>query len=94
MSISGVDYGPLSSAHICIDVMAAVWQQALALDARYNAYRTPNNPQFRKCRFNVEDNYLVNLFNRKLCLSLSVYTVAVSVSVLCQFSLRVPVVWV
>ncbi|KAK2182029.1 hypothetical protein NP493_369g00025 [Ridgeia piscesae] len=27
--------------------MAAVWQQALALDARYNAYRTPNNPQFR-----------------------------------------------
>ncbi|XP_060067146.1 WD repeat-containing protein 13-like [Ylistrum balloti] len=27
--------------------MAAVWQQALALDAKYNAYRTPNNPQFR-----------------------------------------------
>jgi len=24
----------------------AVWQQALALDARYNAHRTPNNPQF------------------------------------------------
>ncbi|CAH1794227.1 unnamed protein product [Owenia fusiformis] len=27
--------------------MAAVWQQALALDARYNAHRAPNNPQFR-----------------------------------------------
>ncbi|XP_063443917.1 WD repeat-containing protein 13-like [Mytilus trossulus] len=27
--------------------MAAVWQQALALDAKFNAYRTPNNPQFR-----------------------------------------------
>ncbi|XP_070579907.1 WD repeat-containing protein 13-like isoform X2 [Ptychodera flava] len=27
--------------------MAAVWQQVLAVDARYNAYRTPNNPQFR-----------------------------------------------
>jgi hypothetical protein len=26
--------------------MAAVWQQALALDAKFNAYRTPNNPQF------------------------------------------------
>jgi len=36
---------------------AAVWQQALALDARYNAYRAYNNPQFseyllhlRQCR--------------------------------------------
>ncbi|XP_069503614.1 WD repeat-containing protein 13 isoform X1 [Ambystoma mexicanum] len=27
--------------------MAAVWQQVLAVDARYNAYRTPNYPQFR-----------------------------------------------
>ncbi|XP_006824011.1 WD repeat-containing protein 13-like [Saccoglossus kowalevskii] len=27
--------------------MAAVWQQVLAVDARYNAYRSPNNPQFR-----------------------------------------------
>ena len=27
-------------------VMAAVWQQVLAQDARYNAYRAPNNPQF------------------------------------------------
>ncbi|XP_015269525.1 PREDICTED: WD repeat-containing protein 13 [Gekko japonicus] len=27
--------------------MAAVWQQVLAVDARYNAYRTPNFPQFR-----------------------------------------------
>ncbi|KAL5018934.1 hypothetical protein ScPMuIL_004656 [Solemya velum] len=27
--------------------MAAVWQQVLALDAKYNAYRTPNSPQFR-----------------------------------------------
>ncbi|XP_064611982.1 WD repeat-containing protein 13-like [Liolophura sinensis] len=27
--------------------MAAVWQQVLALDAKYNAYRAPNNPQFR-----------------------------------------------
>ncbi|KAL3876277.1 hypothetical protein ACJMK2_034143 [Sinanodonta woodiana] len=27
--------------------MASVWQQVLALDAKYNAYRTPNNPQFR-----------------------------------------------
>ncbi|XP_058873476.1 WD repeat-containing protein 13 isoform X2 [Acipenser ruthenus] len=27
--------------------MAAVWQQVLAVDARYNAYRTPSAPQFR-----------------------------------------------
>ncbi|XP_006261334.1 WD repeat-containing protein 13 isoform X1 [Alligator mississippiensis] len=27
--------------------MAAVWQQVLAVDARYNAYRTPGFPQFR-----------------------------------------------
>ncbi|KAF6721233.1 WD repeat-containing protein 13 [Oryzias melastigma] len=27
--------------------MAAVWQQVLAVDARYNAYRTPTFPQFR-----------------------------------------------
>ncbi|KAG1659529.1 WD repeat-containing protein 13 [Nymphon striatum] len=27
--------------------MAGVWQQCLALDARYNAHRVPNNPQFR-----------------------------------------------
>lgn len=27
--------------------MTAVWQQVLALDARYNAYRAPSNPQFR-----------------------------------------------
>ncbi|XP_046581880.1 LOW QUALITY PROTEIN: WD repeat-containing protein 13-like [Haliotis rubra] len=27
--------------------MAALWQQVLALDAKYNAYRAPNNPQFR-----------------------------------------------
>ncbi|XP_074647923.1 WD repeat-containing protein 13-like [Tubulanus polymorphus] len=27
--------------------MAAVWQQALALDARYNAYRVPNKTHFR-----------------------------------------------
>ncbi|GIX94395.1 WD repeat-containing protein 13 [Caerostris darwini] len=27
--------------------MTSVWQQVLALDARYNTYRTPNNPQFR-----------------------------------------------
>lgn len=27
---------------------ASAWQQVLALDARYNAYRAPNNPQFRK----------------------------------------------
>ncbi|KAK6171153.1 hypothetical protein SNE40_019402 [Patella caerulea] len=27
--------------------MAGVWQQVLALDAKYNAYRAPNNPQFR-----------------------------------------------
>lgn len=26
---------------------ASAWQQVLALDARYNAYRAPNNPQFR-----------------------------------------------
>ena len=28
--------------------MSATWQQVLALDARYNAYRAPNNPQFSK----------------------------------------------
>jgi len=33
--------------------MAAVWQQALALDAKYNAYRTPNNPQFSKNNIRV-----------------------------------------
>ncbi|XP_042910127.1 WD repeat-containing protein 13 [Parasteatoda tepidariorum] len=27
--------------------MASVWQQILAVDARYNAYRAPSNPQFR-----------------------------------------------
>uniref|UniRef100_H2ZHU9 Uncharacterized protein n=1 Tax=Ciona savignyi TaxID=51511 RepID=H2ZHU9_CIOSA len=27
--------------------LALAWQQVLALDARYNAYRTPNNSQFR-----------------------------------------------
>ncbi|XP_067140482.1 WD repeat-containing protein 13-like [Centruroides vittatus] len=27
--------------------MATQWQQVLALDARYNAYRAPNNPNFR-----------------------------------------------
>ncbi|XP_013792502.1 WD repeat-containing protein 13-like [Limulus polyphemus] len=27
--------------------MTAVWQQVLALDARYNNYRAPNNPNFR-----------------------------------------------
>ncbi|XP_072040498.1 WD repeat-containing protein 13-like [Amphiura filiformis] len=27
--------------------MTAVWQQVLALDARYNNYRAPNNPQIR-----------------------------------------------
>ncbi|TRZ07431.1 hypothetical protein HGM15179_019677 [Zosterops borbonicus] len=27
--------------------MAAVWQQVLAVDARYAAYRTPQLPQFR-----------------------------------------------
>ena len=27
----------------------AVWQQVLALDAKFNAYRSPNNPQFREC---------------------------------------------
>ena len=26
---------------------AAVWQQVLALDAKYNAYRAPSTPQFR-----------------------------------------------
>ena len=31
--------------------MAAVWQQVLALDARFNAYRAPNNPQFSKYAF-------------------------------------------
>ena len=35
-------------------IMAVVvWQQALALDARYNAYRAPNNPQFSKCLLNT-----------------------------------------
>lgn len=29
-------------------IMAANWQQVLALDAKYNAYRAPNNPQFSK----------------------------------------------
>lgn len=28
--------------------MGAVWQQVLALDARYNTYRAPNNTHFRK----------------------------------------------
>ena len=28
--------------------MAAVWQQVLAVDAKFNAYRAPNSPQFRK----------------------------------------------
>ena len=32
---------------------AAVWQQALALDARYNAYRAPNNPQFSEFSYGL-----------------------------------------
>ena len=28
--------------------MATLWQQAVAQDARYNAYRTPDNPQYSK----------------------------------------------
>ena len=28
--------------------MAVVYQQILALDVKYNAYRSPNNPQFSK----------------------------------------------
>jgi len=36
---------------------AGVWQQALGLDARYNAYRTPNNPQFSKNKLQNELNY-------------------------------------
>lgn len=31
--------------------MAALWQQVLALDAKYNAYRAPNHPQFSKLCF-------------------------------------------
>ncbi|KAH9379273.1 hypothetical protein HPB48_020917 [Haemaphysalis longicornis] len=27
--------------------MATIWQQVLAIDARYNAYRSPNDPNFR-----------------------------------------------
>ncbi|XP_041473727.1 WD repeat-containing protein 13-like [Lytechinus variegatus] len=27
--------------------MTTMWQQVLAIDAKYNTYRTPNNPQFR-----------------------------------------------
>ncbi|KAF6019186.1 WDR13 [Bugula neritina] len=27
--------------------MATLWQQVVALDARYNAYRVPDNPQYR-----------------------------------------------
>lgn len=33
--------------------MGAVWQQVLALDARYNAYRAPNNTHFRKFLFDI-----------------------------------------
>ncbi len=33
--------------------MTAVWQQVLALDARYNAYRTPENPQFSKIKYKI-----------------------------------------
>mgnify|MGYP001795052358 FL=1 len=28
--------------------MATLWQQVVALDARYNAYRVPDNPQYRE----------------------------------------------
>lgn len=44
--------------------MTAVWQQALALDAKFNAYRTPNNPQFSK---NIElFSNMIYLLNRYL----------------------------
>jgi hypothetical protein len=37
--------------------MAAVWQQVLALDAKFNAYRAPNSPQFSE--FNVWGYFLL-----------------------------------
>lgn len=42
-------------------------QQILALDARYNAYRVPNNPQYRKysslkAAFKCRTLYLMYLF--------------------------------
>ena len=37
-------------------------QQILALDARYNAYRVPNNPQYRKY------SSLIAAFKYKLCI--------------------------
>lgn len=42
--------------------MTAVWQQALALDAKFNAYRTPSNPQFSKKTF-----FDVNNLNNNVC---------------------------
>lgn len=33
---------------------AAFQQQIFALDARFNAYRAPNNPNFSKYRFLLE----------------------------------------
>ena len=43
-------------------------QQILALDARYNAYRAPNNPQYRKynsfeAAFNYRTVYLYVLYS-------------------------------
>lgn len=42
--------------------MTAVWQQALALDAKFNAYRTPSNPQFSK----IIDLYVTDFLKDKL----------------------------
>ncbi len=36
------------STNLQLSKMAAVWQQVLALDARYNTYRAPNSPQCSK----------------------------------------------
>lgn len=46
--------------------MTAVWQQALALDAKFNAYRTPSNPQFSKIF-----DFSVNYFKDKICVGLT-----------------------
>ena len=40
---------------------AAVWQQALALDARYNAYRAPSHPQFSEYLFKSDCHILQSI---------------------------------
>lgn len=45
-----------------ITMAAAFQQQIFALDARFNAYRAPNNPNFSKCVLNYTFLWFIILY--------------------------------